>query len=101
MRIPARSIEYVHVPVTATAGREAADVTARMAMVPTSSPGPEEGDWSPAAVDVHTGAVFRGPTHTIRARYGGDRDPGALAVWVEITAGDEVVLARAGALELT
>lgn len=89
MEIPASSVEYVSVPVQVPAG--ATVDGARIALVSGWRARPTEGDWRDARVGGSA----------VTVRYDGDRDRGTLGVWVEVTAGDEVVVRRAGSLRLT
>jgi len=89
VEIPASSVEYVSVPVQVPSGTTMDG--ARVALVSGWRGRPVEDDWKVARVGGSA----------VTVRYDGDRPRGTLGVWVEVTAGDEVVVRRAGSLRLT
>lgn len=98
MDIPATSVENVHIGITAqfANGSPLGTVTARMAW-PLVGKKPTEEEWDTAEV-LPGGAP---EARWLRRLYGGDEEPSTRTVWIEVTAGDEVVVRKAGELWLT
>lgn len=85
MRIPATSVEYVKVPVTASVALSSLPV--EMAVI-TGTADPAEGDWQSASWDNGYARLLVGPL-TADTSY---------TVWVRVTSTPEIPVMQAGSL---
>lgn len=100
--ISASSIEYVRVPVSATASGSAVDPTAdtvQMAFLATSA-APVSGDWKTASWE--TDATTTPDTYYARCLVGSaiTLTAGTYTVWVKVTDSPETPVKRAGLLRV-
>lgn len=100
--IAASSVEYVRVPVSATASGSAVDPTAdtvQLAFMATAS-APSSGDWKTASWETDTGTTP--DTYYARCLVGSavTLTAGTYTVWVKVTDSPETPVKRAGLLRV-
>lgn len=95
MRIPSTTVEYVRVPVRVDGVAPDPGLTVELAIVAEDTEEPGSGDWKTAAWDDGSARLLVGPgTQVVLTN-------GRYDVWVRVTSSPELVVRKAGTLEIT